>query len=73
MDHIDPDTGPHYCTCCNRKLDKAKEVWLELDQRIGEYHTFGVPPDVSQGWFVFGAACARRKERAAREQLRGIL
>jgi hypothetical protein len=55
------------CECCGRAIKFGTAVWLELDQRVGRYHDFdlGVPEGVSQGWFVFGATCARREVAAA--------
>lgn len=62
-----------FCECCGKKLNPAKMVALELDQRIGEYHDFGgVPERLSQGWFDFGTACANRKRRTARALLRDL-
>lgn len=50
-----------YCTCCEKPLGAAARM-LELDQRTDTYHDFrNVPEDRSQGWFVFGLACARKK------------
>jgi hypothetical protein len=61
-----------FCECCGRKLDPARMVLLELDQRDGTYHDFrDVPTDVSQGWFAFGTACANRKRREARKARAG--
>lgn len=58
-----------WCTCCEKPLAR-KVAWLELDQRIDEYHDFGgVPDDKSQGWFQFGMTCARKKIAMARSQL----
>jgi hypothetical protein len=35
-----------YCAKCDEKLIPGKEVGLELDLRINEYHDFGgIPPD----------------------------
>jgi len=51
-----------YCTKCGQKLDPKTAVWLELDQRDNTYHSRGdVPENLSQGWFPFGSACARRE------------
>lgn len=60
--------GRTTCECCGRTVKPASRVWLELDHRIGEYHDmeFGVPEAQSQGWFIFGAACARRRVAAAK-------
>lgn len=60
------------CECCGRELAWGKVFWLELDQRIDEFHDFelGVPQESSQGAFPFGVDCARRaceKARAAAE------
>jgi hypothetical protein len=60
----------NYCTCCGRQLDPSKSVWLELDQRIMEYHDFGgIPDDRNQGGFEFGPGCARTARAKAREAL----
>ena len=61
--------GETTCECCGRKVTPATQVWLELDQRIDEYHDYelGVPVEKSQGWFIFGAACATKRLKAARE------
>jgi hypothetical protein len=58
------------CTMCDKLLmHTGNEVWLELDQRVNEYHDFyGIPENLSQGWFPFGRDCApkaRAKARAA--------
>ena len=56
-----------FCTQCGRKLNECETVWLELDQRTGTYHDFkNVPTEWSQGWFVFGKACAAKRRRIAR-------
>ena len=51
--------GPHYddgcCLRCGKPLTAI--VWLELDQRTGEY-TDAVPAEFSQGGFEFGPDCA---------------
>jgi len=58
------------CTCCGKKLNPATMVSLELDQRINRFHDFGdVPEESSQGWFDFGAACAKKEKAAARKLL----
>lgn len=53
------------CEKCGAPLvGGAAVVWLELDQRTGLYvdpDVIDVPPDVSQGCFPFGRACARRE------------
>ena len=62
-EHVD------YCTCCNRKLNKDKIVFLELDQRTDNYHNFGgVPENQSQGWFPFGPDCAKSAIAKAKEE-----
>lgn len=55
--------GPHdrdeTCTRCGKTI-KGEAVWLELDQRVNEYHDFGgIPDDKNQGGFAFGEDCAR--------------
>lgn len=68
--------GRTTCECCGRTVNAATRVWLELDHRIDEYHDMelGVPQDRSQGWFLFGAACARKRLAAAKAaaKARGI-
>jgi hypothetical protein len=60
-------TREHFCTCCNRKLNPATLVSLELDQRTNTYHNFGgIPADVNQGGFDFGPACAKKEIAKAR-------
>jgi hypothetical protein len=66
------DDEEKYCTCCNRDLTDKGIVMLELDQRTNTYHDFGnVPPDCSQGWFEFGATCAKKMRRKARAASKG--
>ena len=49
------------CECCGRHLYGHACRWLELDRRDMTYHDRqDVPSDYSQGWFVFGLACAKR-------------
>ena len=53
----------HYCEHCGRKLNPAKIVWLEFDQRSGSYvdpDKTWVPMDWSLGIFPFGSDCAKR-------------
>jgi hypothetical protein len=62
-----------FCECCGRELDPAKVVALELDQRVSQYHDFGgVPEALSQGWFDFGPACAKKARAKARAALRAL-
>lgn len=50
-----------YCECCERKLNPAKIVWLELNNHTNLYHVEGeVPEEESQGMFAFGKACAAK-------------
>jgi hypothetical protein len=60
--------GIDQCDCCGRTLNPGRIVFLELDQRIGCYHDFdrGVPDADSQGWFLFGPACAAKKRGEAK-------
>jgi hypothetical protein len=59
------------CTCCGRPL--AKVVYLELDQRIWEYHDAkNVPADKSQGWFPFGPSCAKIARAKAAAKAGGV-
>ena len=55
------------CQCCGKRIKAGKEVMLELDQRDSTYHDFGdVPDDKSQGFFPFGASCAKRQRAEAK-------
>ncbi len=48
------------CENCDRKLNKQKIVWLELNQVTGIYHLIGeVAEEESQGAFAFGRDCAK--------------
>jgi hypothetical protein len=62
--------GRDACECCGKKVNLARGVWLEHDQRIDAFHDyeFGVPADRSQGWFLFGPDCAARLLRDAKER-----
>jgi hypothetical protein len=67
--------GPHWrdgvCLRCGKPLAMADAVWLELDQRVDEYHDLGVPNGKSQGSFQFGKGCAvtlRKRAKLALEQ-----
>ena len=52
---------PLLCEQCRKPLDDKKVVWLELNRDTLIYDRPGiVPPELSQGEFPFGAACARR-------------
>jgi hypothetical protein len=55
------------CTWCGKRL-RGEPVMLELDQRTNTYHADGVPAEFSQGWFPFGADCAKtvQAKRGAR-------
>jgi hypothetical protein len=59
------DDGDYICSECEREIKKGREVWLELNGRTGELategqgHEWSDGPD-SQGWFPFGADCAKR-------------
>jgi hypothetical protein len=45
--------------------------WLELDQRYFVYHDFGgVPEQYSQGWFIFGTACAKEVLKEAKVKVK---
>jgi hypothetical protein len=64
----DLNPGPNFCERCRVKIKPDREVWLELDQRTNTYtDSRDVPPEKSQGWFVFGADCAE-VERARHEE-----
>lgn len=65
-----PATGETELLCdrCTQPLSEADAVWLDLNSRTNQYSRDGWPAEVSQGWFAFGAACARKalKEGAGR-------
>lgn len=50
-----------YCQRCGERIKPGREVWLEMNSRTGTYHRTEdeVPASESQGWFPFGAACAK--------------
>lgn len=60
---FDTNGHPIYCERCEEQLKPGREVWLELNTRTGLYHAEGdFPADgLSQGWFTFGSACAKRE------------
>lgn len=60
------------CECCGRKLNPKTMVWLELSTHTGQWHddVTPCPPEESQGWFAFGAACARKIIRQRRQESR---
>lgn len=53
-----------YCTCCGKLLkNESTIVMLEFNSLTGEYLPRGselLPIDVSQGFFPFGASCAKK-------------
>jgi hypothetical protein len=55
---VTPSWAGTRCTWCGKRL-RGEPVMLEFDQRTNTYHAGGVPALVSQGWFPFGANCAR--------------
>lgn len=58
------------CTCCGKKLNTDTLVFLELDQRINEYHDFGnIPEDYNQGGFPFGRSCAKKARLSAKHAI----
>lgn len=57
---LQKSTGsPCLCERCGDVLDPDAAVWLELDTYSGRYLAPGVQPQLSQGFFAFGAACAK--------------
>jgi len=48
------------CQKCREILKPNREVWLELNTKTFTYTDSGVPESLSQGWFSFGADCARK-------------
>jgi hypothetical protein len=52
----------HYCTECGQELDSSKAVWLELNCNDGRWTSKEgeCPESESQGWFIFGSACAKK-------------
>jgi hypothetical protein len=61
----------HYCTECGQDLDSSKAVWLELNSHTGRWSRSDgeCPASESQGWFIFGAACAKKVLREQRTLL----
>ena len=58
------------CIRCGKKLKMNEAVFLELDQRVDEYHDFGGIPDAdNQGGFEFGPDCAEILRKRARDAL----
>ncbi len=57
-----PEWAETRCERCDQALDPSKAIWLELHVENLTWHAAGdaLPPEVSQGCFPFGAACARR-------------
>jgi len=57
------------CVRCERTLNKKRIVYLELDQERVTYHEELPEGRPSQGFFPFGAACAKQqlKETAAKQ------
>jgi hypothetical protein len=54
-----PEDVEHHCPRCGERLNVAKGVWLELNFTNTRYFVDGmVPPEESQGSFLFGKACA---------------
>lgn len=52
------------CHRCNAKLNPKRMVWLELNNRTGEWKPEGeVPAEDSQGCFPFGKDCAPEQIR----------
>jgi hypothetical protein len=51
-----------FCNRCDEPLNPKRAVWLELDTLTGIYHTKGRFPEggMSQGFFEFGSACAKK-------------
>ncbi len=60
-DAITTDHAAQGCTCCGRKLNPKTAVWLELSFKSGKWHKNEgeCPEDESQGWHIFGPACAK--------------
>lgn len=57
---------PEYCQRCGERLNWKRIEWMELDSYTGLYSGDGFDfpdPDRSQGWFPFGAACAKSQIR----------
>ena len=49
-----------YCERCGEELRRDRVVSLELSNTTNLYHLDGIPEgEVSQGWFDFGASCAK--------------
>lgn len=48
------------CEHCGKKLDPSVAVWIELDNRRMIYTSEEIPEKDSQGYFPFGASCAKK-------------
>lgn len=48
------------CTCCGKSLNIGKAVELELSNTDDNYYTAIPEGHESQGFFLFGAACAKK-------------
>jgi hypothetical protein len=58
---LQKSTGsPCLCERCGDALDADAAVWLELDTMTGRYLAPGATPQLSQGFFAFGDACAAK-------------
>jgi hypothetical protein len=58
---------PIWCECCGRSLKGKRVKWLELNCDTGRWSDPDagmLSADESQGFFTFGAACAKRKLKA---------
>lgn len=53
------------CSCCGRPLNPKTLVWLELNFKTGKWtkNEGECHSGESQGWHVFGSACAKRTLR----------
>lgn len=54
------EDDPYTCTCCGKVLNTAKAVWLEQSHVTCKFYLKDlVPEQDSQGYFAFGASCAK--------------
>jgi hypothetical protein len=67
------DTKQDKCLECGKWIKSGREVMMELDTNTGKYYRDGIPANgLSQGWFQFGADCARKLNGQRARLLREI-
>ena len=50
------------CYRCGKYIENEKAIALELNCATGSFHSAGVPPAESQGWFMFGPDCGPKSD-----------